>query len=164
MRLRSRFSDKIQRRLEAHLPDALRTAWGGRAVVANADQLKFKSTGGVETEDWERVAQITGLMRLELRSDGIDAQVVEVLIANLVSHPVRIEFDPATPVDGVSEKARFILADWRDIVRDTQVVTLVRFNVDCTLARRLSPAVRPTTPTPRGPEVGSRNTAEVLPR
>lgn len=164
MRLRSRFSDEIQRRLEAHLPDALRTAWGGRAVVANADQLKFKSTGGVEAEDWERTAQITGLMRLELRSDGIDAQVVEFLIANLVSQPVRIEFDPATPVYEVSEKARFILADWRDIVRDTQVVTLVRFNVDCTLARRLSSATTPTTPAPSGPVVGSRNIDKLLPR
>ena len=138
MRLRTRFADEIHSRLQAFLPDAMDTVWDIKSVVVAIEQIKFTSAGGLEG-NWDRNATFTGVVRGELRSENIDALPVEPLIASLVAAPVFLEFDAGVPLGGLSEKARFILADWRDVIRDAQVASALRFNVEGTLAAHTNP-------------------------
>ena len=153
MRLRTRFAAEMQSRLIASLPEVVETVWDAQAVVVAVEQIKFTSAGGIEG-DWERKATLTGVVRAELRADEIDALEVEPLIANLVAAPVHFGFDAETPLGNLSEKARFVLADWRDVIRDTQVASALRFTVEATIATHAGPGVRPDLLIGQAPEIG----------
>lgn len=142
MRLRTRLSEELKARLIATLPEAVETVWDHVAVVVMVEQLKFTSAGGLEG-DWERRTQFEGVVRAELRADGIDSLEVEPLITNLVADPVFLEFDAEPEIDQISEKARIVLAEWRDTIRDQDVASALRFTVTGTIAAYHGPAVRP---------------------
>ena len=153
MRLRTRFAAEMHSRLLASLPEAVETAWDVQAVVVAVEQIKFTSAGGIEG-NWERKATLSGIVRAELRADEIDALEVEPLIANLVAAPIHLAFNPETPLGSLSEKARFVLADWRDVIRDTQVASSLRFTVEATIARHAGPGVHPDLLISQAPEIG----------
>jgi uncharacterized protein (DUF2267 family) len=142
MRLRTRLQDELTQRLNATLPEAIATVWDHRAVLVAIEQMKFTPAGGIEN-DWERETEFDGVVRAELRADGIDALEVEPLIADLVKNPVHLNFDPDQSEGELSERARILLAEWRDSIRDQTVVSALRFSVSGTLAQRLSSAQRP---------------------
>ncbi len=137
MRLRTRFSEEMLARLAASLPEAVLTAWDAHSVVVVVEQLTFLPAGGVEN-GYERVAKLSGVMRAELRADRIDDMAIEPLIASLVGDPVFLPF-LAVPPGALAEKARLILTDWRDTIRDVQIASALRFSVDATLAVRAAP-------------------------
>ncbi len=153
MRLRSRFASEMHARLASTLPEALATAWDGQAVVVAVEQIKFTPAGGIEG-DWARKATLTGVVRAELRAGEVDALEVEPLIADLVAAPVHLAFDPDTPMGSFSEKARFVLTDWRDVIRETQVVSALRFTVEATIAAHAGPGARPDLLIGQAPEIG----------
>lgn len=142
MRLRTRLSEELKARLITTLPEAVETVWDHVAVVVMVEQLKFTSAGGLEG-DWERRAQFEGVVRAELRADAIDSLEVEPLITNLVADPVFLDFEAEPEVDQISEKARIVLAEWRDTIRDQDVASALRFTVTGTIAAYHGPAVRP---------------------
>lgn len=142
MRLRMRLKDELALRLAAHLPEATATAWDAQSVIVAVEQLKFTSTGGVQ-DGWELRANFEGAVFAELRADQIDALTVESLIADLCVSPLHVNFAPETPEGALSERARAKLAELRDTVRDTQVVSRLRFTVSGTIARRVGPGVTP---------------------
>ncbi len=152
MRLRTRFQSVLTARLATSLPEATATAWDHAACVVAIEQLTFKSAGGFD-DDWERKTEIKGVMRAELRANRIDDLNIEPLISGLISAPVFLSYDPDCPEDTLSETARFTLLDCRDVMRDTQVVTALRFDVSGTLALRHAPAHRPDTPHANGEEL-----------
>lgn len=156
MRLRTRLSEELKTRLIATLPEAVETVWDHVAVVVMVEQLKFTSAGGLEG-DWERRTQFEGVVRAELRADGIDSLEVEPLITNLVADPVFLNFDAEPENDQLSEKARIVLAEWRDTIRDTQVASALRFTVTGTIAVYAGPAVRPELLVSHAPDIGPGN-------
>ncbi|WP_416369734.1 hypothetical protein [Tritonibacter mobilis] len=156
MRLRTRLSEELKARLIATLPEAVETVWDHVAVVVMVEQLKFTSAGGLEG-DWERRTQFEGVVRAELRADGIDSLEVEPLITNLVADPVFLNFADEPEVDQISEKARIVLAEWRDTIRDQDVASALRFTVTGTIAAYHGPAVRPELLVGRAPDIGPGN-------
>ncbi len=158
MRLRSRLSDELKARLLANLPEAVVTVWDHVAVVVMVEQLKFTSAGGHEG-DWERRTDFEGIVRAELRADAIDTLEVEPLIANLVSSPVFLPFDEATEIGSLSEKARIVLIEWRDTIRDQDVASALRFDVTGTLGLHEEPAQRPQILAGQPPHIGEDNKA-----
>lgn len=155
MRLRTRLSEELKARLIATLPEAVETVWDHVAVVVMVEQLKFTSAGGLE-DDWERRTQFEGVVRAELRADAIDSLEVEPLIANLVADPVFLTFD-AEEIGQLSEKARIVLAEWRDTIRDQDVASALRFTVTGTIAAYHGPAVRPELLVGQAPDIGPGN-------
>lgn len=148
MRLRSRFADEIKARLALELPEAIATIWDNQAVVVAVEQLSFKSTGGFDV-DWQRQATIGGVIRAELRADGVDALEVEPLIANLMQQSVFLDYDADAQPGDLSERARFVMLDWRDTVRDGGVASALRFSVDGTLAAYNPPTINPAALIPQ---------------
>lgn len=155
MRLRTRLSEELKARLIATLPEAVETVWDHVSVVVMVEQLKFTSAGGME-DDWERRTQFEGVVRAELRADAIDSLEVEPLIANLVADPVFLGFD-ADEIGQLSEKARIVLAEWRDTIRDQDVASALRFTVTGTIAAYHGPAVRPELLVGQAPDIGPGN-------
>ncbi|MFV0410239.1 MAG: hypothetical protein ACK5LJ_11260 [Paracoccus sp. (in: a-proteobacteria)] len=162
MRLRARFAAEMKSRLTASLPEALETVWDHQAVVVAVEQIKFTSAGGVEG-DWGRKATLAGVVRAELRADEIDALEVEPLIADLLARPVHLPFDTALPAGHLSEKARFVLADWRDVIRDTQIASALRFTVEATIAAHLGPHARPELLIGQAPDIGPGHAGDYTP-
>lgn len=162
MRLRTRLSDELKERLIGTLPSAVETVWDTVAVVVAIEQLKFTSAGGFEGTqgEWGRKAEIEGIVRAELRADAIDSLEVEPLISNLVGDTVFLDFDDATEIGALTERARIILADWRDTIRDQNVVSAMRFTVSGTLAERLDIPERPELLIGQAPEIGPGNEAK----
>lgn len=156
MRLRTRLFEELKARLIATLPEAVETVWDHVAVVVMVEQLKFTSAGGLEG-DWERRTQFEGVVRAELRADGIDSLEVEPLITNLVASPVFLDFEAEPEVDQISEKARIVLAEWRDTIRDQDVASALRFTVTGTIAAYHGPAVRPELLVSQAPDIGPGN-------
>jgi len=142
MRLRTRFAAEMHSRLIASLPEAVETVWDARAVVVAVEQIKFTSAGGIEG-DWERRAALAGVVRAELRADEIDALEVEPLITDLMISPVHLLPDAQTPVGRVSEAARLVLREWRDVIREGQVASALRFDVDGEIVARVWPGRTP---------------------
>ena len=143
MNLRTRFSAEITNRLRLLLPQAIESAWEVDAVVVAIEQIKFVSTGGYDG-GWARLVTMSGVLRVELRSDGIDELALEPLIASLVAAPVRMDFDEVVEVGAMSERARLTLIEVRDTIRDMDVASTLRFNVEGILALR-DPAGEPPT-------------------
>lgn len=143
MRLRTRFADEIRSRMTALLPEAMATVWDVQSVVVAVEQIKFTSAGGLEGE-WLRKASLSGVAVAELRADEIDTLEVEPLIASLVTDPPHLVYE-AGPVGQFSERARFVLADWRDVIRDSQVASALRFSVEATISEFVGPGWLPNT-------------------
>lgn len=157
MHLRTRFAAEIGSRLRATLPEAMATVWDHQAVLVAIEQIKVTPAGGTEggiKSDWERIAALSGIVRAELRADRIDTLQVEPLIATLVTSPVHLRFDPGVPEGTLSEQARLVLLDWRDVVRDSQVVSALRFSLEGTIARRRGPGQRPRMWIGQAPGIG----------
>lgn len=145
MRLRSRIIEELRARLSATLPDAMRTAWGGDAVVCAIETLKFTPSSG-NRDDFEAMLDFNGVVRAELRADDVDALELEPLLASLIGEPIHLNPDPATVVGGLSERARVTLIEMRDTIRDASVVSGLRFGVvGCVVGR-----VDPAAPIPAG--------------
>jgi hypothetical protein len=162
MRLRTRLSEELKARLAVLLPEAMETAWDNAAVLVVIEQLKFTSTGGLDN-GWELSAKFEGVVRAELRADAIDALEVEPLIANLVAKPVFLDFAADADVDQLSERARIVLADWRDTVRDQNVASALRFTVSGLIASYAGPSPRPEIVMSGAPATGLGNEAEYGP-
>jgi hypothetical protein len=162
MRLRTRFAAEIKTRLLALLPEAVATVWDAQVVLVAVEKIAFTSAGGLEGE-WERRARMTGVVRVELRADVIDAQEVEPLIADLLARTVFLDYAPDTALGEMSEKARFELSDWRDTLRDAQLISALRFNVDAALATYTGPAQRPDLLISQAPEIGPGQEGEYAP-
>lgn len=161
MRLRTRLQNELKSRLAAHLPEALGTVWDHAAVLVAVEQLTFKPAGGHEG-DWERLAEFQGVVRSELRADRIDALTVEPLIASLVADPVFLDFEAAEPRQ-LTEKARIVLVEFRDAIRDQDVVSSLRFTVSGTLARADTPPDRPQLLVGQAPYIGAGHEDDYTP-
>jgi hypothetical protein len=142
MRLRTRLSEELKARLTVLLPEAMETAWDNAAVLVVIEQLKFTPTGGIDN-GWELSTKFEGVVRAELRANAIDALEVEPLIANLVAKPVFLNFVADADVGQLSERARIVLADWRDTIRDQDVASALRFTVSGLIAAYAGPVDRP---------------------
>jgi hypothetical protein len=162
MRLRTRLSEELKARLTLLLPEAVETVWDHAAVVVVIEQLKFKSTGGLD-DGWELSTKFEGVVRAELRANAIDALSVEPLIANLVVSPVFLGFAADADVGQLSERARIVLADWRDTIRDQDVASALRFSVSGLIAAYAGQSPRPEIVVSTAPATGPGNEAEYGP-
>jgi hypothetical protein len=162
MRLRTRLSEELKARLTLLLPEAVETVWDHAAVVVAIEQLKFTSTGGLDG-DWALSTKFEGVVRAELRANAIDALEVEPLIANLVAKPIFLDFVADADVDQLSERARIVLADWRDTIRDQDVASTLRFTVSGLIASYAGPVDRPEIVMSAAPATGPDNEGEYGP-
>lgn len=162
MRLRTRLSEELKARLADLLPEAMETAWDNSAVLVVIEQLKFTSTGGLDN-GWELSTKFEGVVRAELRANAIDALEVEPLIANLVADPVFLDFVADADVGQLSERARIVLADWRDTIRDQDVASALRFTVSGLIAAYAGPVARPEIVISTAPATGPGNEAKYGP-
>lgn len=156
MRLRTRLSEELKARLTELLPEAVETVWDNAAVLVVVEQLKFTSTGGLDN-DWELSTKFEGVVRAELRANAIDALEVEPLIANLVADPVFLDFVADADVGQLSERARIVLADWRDTIRGQDVASALRFTVSGLIASYAGPSPRPEIVVSAAPATGQSN-------
>ena len=147
MRLREKVKVALQARLAAHLPEALSTAWDVDAVIVMVESLTFSPSSGFKG-DWERRAHFEGVIRAELKSDGIDDLELDLLIAALVKRPLFVTIpglDDIPPGPGdVVPIARLKLLEMRDTVRDQMVVSALRFEVTGQLCAYSPDPGRPT--------------------
>lgn len=160
MRLRSRFEQILSDRVAQYLPAALETVWDKTGVVAAIESLKFSPNSGSITDkkagfDVEFLANVNGVVRVEIRMDEIGALVIEPLLASLVGDSVFVPLDPEVAEGGITEKARLTLIDLRDAIRETQVVSVLRFTVDGVIMRRLPDAQRPALMIGEAPAIGA---------
>ncbi len=139
MRLRARLQDALRARLAALLPEAMTTVWDHQSVVVAIEKLDFKPSGGIR-DHWESCASFSGVVRVELRADGIDTLPVEALLSDLLLNRMHIAEDATVPVGALSETASVTLLDLRDTLTDQQVATGLRLGVTGLIVRR---AVRP---------------------
>ena len=102
--------------------------------------LTFNPASGFKG-DWERKATFTGMIRAEIRHDTGESPLPEMLVMSLVCSPIFIDLtaiDAKAPAKGEPRpKARLVLRDLRDAVRENQVVTALRFDAEgeiCTYA------------------------------
>lgn len=153
MRLRSRLQNELKARLAATLPEAVTSTWDHDPVVVLIEQLKFKSAGGLRN-DWAFSASFDGIARAELLASGIDDLIVEPLISDLVTEPIHLTFTPDAVPGQSSENARFILIDWRDVVREMQVASALRFQVSGDLGIYAGPNARPQIFASQAPDIG----------
>ena len=132
MRLRARIAEELQTRLAMALPEAMATVWDASAVLVMVESVSFKPASGFEG-DFNRRASFEGVIRAELKSGQIDDLGCEALIASLLTQPVFLNLpggdDDVGALDPHSIKARLVLSDWRDAIRDQMVVSALRFNV-----------------------------------
>lgn len=154
MRLRQRLQNELAVRLRAHLPEAVATIWDHQSVVIAIEKLEYQSTGGARN-CWAHLTQFTGVVRAELRGDGIDDLSIEALIADLVCQPLFVSGDATIPDGAISETARAVLMESRDTIRDTQVATQLRFDVAGHILRRENDPARPSLMISDAPEVGA---------
>lgn len=156
MRLRTRMRDELKKRLEALLPEAVETVWDNASVVVAIEKLDFTTAGDFEG-DWERANHIKGILRAELRSDKIDDLVVEPLIANLLTKSIVLGWpEDAAPGD-TGESVRTTLADWRDVIRDQDVASGLRFAIDGVIGTYRGAATAPELLLAEAPNVGAAN-------
>lgn len=165
MRLRTRIVDAMTEKMDMHLPEARASVWGAMPPVVMFEQLAFKSTGGVVKDggaDFQLIADISGFVRVELRGDEVDRLAIEPMIASLVEGNLIFRFQHVE-FRAVSERARMRLLELRDTVRETQVVTALRFAIEGELARRAEAAPRPDMLVSRVPNVGPDHIADYRP-
>lgn len=163
MRLRARFIEALKLRLADTLPEATASVWGQVDPVVAIEQLAFGAKGGIERDfgnDFSLIARFDGFLRVELHADAIDTLVVEPLISDIVGRNIFLPFEPA---GALTEKARFVLVELRDAVRDTQVVSVLRFMVEGALARQVEAAARPAILASRVPHVGPEHLGNYRP-
>ena len=154
MRLRARFAEHIKARLDERMPEALATVWDSAQVVCVIESLKFTGAGGYLDPDWRRELDFEGVLRVELHADGIDTLVFEPLLADLIETPPVIRPDEATEAGRISEKARAVLIELRDAVREREVVTALRFGLKGCIVTRDPPPMAPEAMIGRAPKVG----------
>lgn len=140
MRLRTQLQDVLKTRIQAVFPDLLQTVWDHSALVLVIEELHFSAASGpIEGEDWVREASVDGVVRIELRADNIDSHEFEPLIPDLVKNPVFVTLPGITDAppmpDEICTKARLTLMEWRDAIRDTDVVAALRFELAGTLCK-----------------------------
>lgn len=154
MRLRQRFADLLKERCAERLPEALATVWDTAGVVVAVESLKFESSGGEAKPGWWSVTDFSGVLRVELRADGIDTLPVEPLIVSLVNDTPHLFPDDETPEGGWSEMARARLIEWKDGVREMQVVSALRFEVKGGIVARDDGTDAPGAMIGQAPEIG----------
>lgn len=145
MRLRTRLQDELRRRLALHLPAAMATVWDHDAVVVAIEKLDFKPAGGWR-DDWAYLTAFTGVVRAELRGDDVDALPVEPLISDLIRHPMTLLPEVGTSVGATTEAGRAVLIELRDTLRDMDVVSGLRFDVQGHILGRAPDPGQPGSP------------------
>ncbi|MCT4608655.1 MAG: hypothetical protein N4A70_05560 [Pelagimonas sp.] len=153
MRLRSKISAELQARLEVIMPQAMGTVWDTQAVLVMVEDLSFKPASGFKG-NWQSKTSFKGFIRAELRHDKIDDLAAESLIASLLKDPLHVHLPDEADKDEMHVKARLILANWRDTVRDAFVVGALRFNVEGEVCAF---APEPAVPAPAEPEYELRH-------
>lgn len=140
MYLRDKVRLELETRLAAHLPAALQTTWDTSAILVMVEGLSFKPASGFKG-DWERQASFAGVIRAEIRNDTGENPLPEMLAISLMRDPIFIalpDIDEVAPTEGEPRpKARLMLRDLRDAVREKQVVAALRFDAEgeiCTYA------------------------------
>lgn len=156
MRLRQRLADELKQRLLAHLPEALETVWDQAQVLCVIEQLRFTPESGHKS-DWQQTAEFSGTVRAEIHADGIDQLGVEPLIGNLLTDPPMLLPDDDTAEDALSEQARCVLTEWRDSVREMQVISALRLEVSGSLMRKATAPDAPELQFSQAPQTGLAN-------
>ena len=162
MRLRTRMQDELTTRLLATLPEVIETAWDHSGVVVAIEKIEFTSTGGVEG-NWERATRIKGILRAELHSDKIDDLVVEPLIANLLSNSIHLNWPQNVSVGETGESVRTTLIDWRDVIRDQNVASGLRFHIDGVIGTYQGPVSSKKSLISQTPKVGEDHIGDYMP-
>lgn len=145
MRLRTRLQSELHRRLALHLPAALATAWDHQAVVVVVERLTFKPAGGWRG-DWAYLTAFEGVVLAELRGNNADDLPVEPLLSDLIADPILLLPDPATPTGSMTETVRAVLIEMRDVLRDQDVVSALRFQISGNMLGRSPDPGRPSAP------------------
>lgn len=145
MRLRARLQHELRTRLALHLPEAMATVWDHQAVVVAIEKLDFKPAGGWR-DDWAYLTAFAGTIRAELRSDNVDALPVEMLISDLIRDPITLTPDRGAAIGTTTEAARAVLIELRDALRDQDVVSGLRFDVQGHILGHAPDPGRPSAP------------------
>lgn len=137
MHLRSKIAEQIKARLALNLPEVMQTAWDVEAVLVMIESLSFMPASGFK-DDWKSCASFDGVVRTELRADKIDDLEAEMLIASLLTEPLFVSLPLPEGESEIDEgahhvKARLTLIDWRDALRDQDLVASLRFKTTGTL-------------------------------
>lgn len=154
MRVRTRFGDLIKARCAQLLPEALATVWDKADVVCAIESLKFMPGVGHVDPDWALEAQFEGVLRVELHANGIDTLLFEPLLASLIAEPPILRPNADAEAGDMSERARAILIELRDTVRDREVVTALRFTLNGDIITRDPEPVAPEALISQAPDIG----------
>lgn len=132
MQLREKVKAEIETRLGEFLPQALETTWDVDAVLVMIESIAFKPESGFKG-DWQFHTNLQGVIRAELKSDHVDDLNAQRLIASLAKIPLFVSFPESAEAGAHEVKARLVLLDWRDALRNQMIVSALRFEVKGTL-------------------------------
>ena len=85
-------------------------------------------------------------MLAELRGNTADDLPVEQLLSDLIADQILLLPDPSTPTGAMTETARAVLIEMRDVIRDQDVASALRFQVSGNMLGRAPVAGRPAAP------------------
>lgn len=153
MRLRTRLQTALRARIATHLPAALETAWDAQSVVIVVEQLTIKP--GIAGEAWEAGASLVGVVRAEIRADGLDDLEFGALLTDLAGNPLLVLAELDVPTGTVTEAARCELFEMRDTIRDGGVAAALRFNLRGHVMRRAAEVARPDLMVGLAPMIGA---------
>lgn len=132
-------------------------------MVVVIEKMDFKPAGGWKG-DWAYLTAFTGIVRAELRGDDVDALPVELLISDLIRDPVTLLPGADIPIGGTTEAARAVLIEMRDTLRDQDVVSGLRFNVQGHILGHAPDPGRPPEPMlGQAPDIGPGHQGDYLP-
>lgn len=135
MNVRNRVAEQLLTRLTVHVPLSS-GAWNHSKVACHIEQLAMNEATGIKGI-WQQTAEFTGQLRATLLANGADTLPLEALLTNLSTEPLMLQPDASIQVDELSEAARAILSECRDLVDENRLVPVLHFRVSGSLVRKL---------------------------
>lgn len=144
MRLRARLDTSINARIVALMPAAGSTVWDKAGVVVLIEQAKFTSAGGTVGGAFERLFSVTGLVRIELRTDDLkEMGLAEELVSDLIRNPVFLAGE-AVSLGATTETARAKLSEMRILPREGTLIHSLALTLTGEVLRHIGPGVMPS--------------------
>ncbi len=149
MSLVVRLQNLVNDRIQAVVPDVMKTVWDASRLSTFIEQLSPQSSDGLQSivdlktgekqdGDWHRIATFTGAAVTVLKSDSFDQFNFDPLWVDLVETSLVLTPETAVKVGGLSSRVRATFETMRQNWTDQGLITTVRFDLKGSWVRRLA--------------------------
>ena len=146
MNIQTRLCHALNSRIKALLPEIHSSLWKNLANQCKVENLRVTPDGSAY-ENWQRVAELKGTLRVDLNTDQYAALPLEVLIVDLHNNPITLL--PQNE-ERISHAGHATLSEWRDVDDHLTAVVQLYFTVEVALCTILKPCPQPVLAGIRG--------------